>query len=104
VNNYKADVWFKELTTGKKRELTVEGNTSLFKSYYRLARSPNGQWLTFSSAYNIQWRGHGNGTGWKHTQKLSIYVIRPDGTDFIELATKTKYCLGSPDFSPMASA
>jgi hypothetical protein len=44
------------------------------------------------------------GTGWEHTQGLSIYVIRPDSTNFKELATKTKHWLGSSDlFSDVQS-
>lgn len=42
---------------------------------------------------------NGNGTGWEHTQNLSIYSITPQGTDifaYSELALS----FGSPKFSP----
>ncbi|KAJ4360353.1 uncharacterized protein N0V89_000915 [Didymosphaeria variabile] len=104
ANNYKANVWVKDLITGEEKNLTntvlVAGNSSLPEGYYRPAWSPDGEWIAFSSARNTQWRGHGNGTGWEHTQELSIYVIRPNGRDFRQLATKQDYCLGSPKFSP----
>ncbi|KAJ4288586.1 hypothetical protein N0V90_011823 [Kalmusia sp. IMI 367209] len=104
ANTYKANVWVKDLRTGEEKNLTntalVAGNASLPEGYYRPAWSPDGKWLAFSSARNTQWRGHGNGTGWEHTQELSIYVIQPDGSGFRQLATKAEYSLGSPKFSP----
>jgi hypothetical protein len=36
------------------------------------------------------------GTGWEHTQGLSIYVIRPDSTNFKELATRALQRLFEP--------
>ncbi|KAF2119370.1 hypothetical protein BDV96DRAFT_514901 [Lophiotrema nucula] len=104
TNGYKANIWVKDLNTGDGLNLTnsdlVKGNASLPDGYFRPAWSPDGEWLVFSSDRNTPWRGHGNGTGWEHTQELSIYVIRPNGTDFRQLATKTDYCLASPKFSP----
>ncbi len=46
------------------------------------------------------WRGHDEGHGWEHTQELSVYVIRPDGTGFRRIASRPGWCLGSPKWSP----
>ncbi|KAF2791643.1 TolB, C-terminal domain-containing protein [Melanomma pulvis-pyrius CBS 109.77] len=104
ANGYKANIWVMDLKTGKKQNLTntnsVKGVSWSPDSYLKPSWSPDGQWLAFSSDRNTAWTGHGNGTGWEHTQELSIYVIRPDGTDFRKLATKEGYCLGSPKWSP----
>ncbi|KNG47794.1 tat pathway signal sequence domain-containing protein [Stemphylium lycopersici] len=104
ADGYKANVWVMDLKTSDKTKLTntglVKSNESLPESYLRPAWSPDGSWIALSSDQNTQWRGHGNGTGWEHTQELSIYVIRSDGTEFRQLATKENYCLGSPKWSP----
>ncbi|KAF9698128.1 hypothetical protein EKO04_003422 [Ascochyta lentis] len=104
ANNYKANVWVLDLATGSSFNLTntdtVRGNSSLPESYLRPAWSPDGEWIAFSSDRNTKWRGHGNGTGWEHTQELSIYVIRANGSDFRQVLTKSDYCLGSPKWSP----
>ncbi|KAK5992139.1 Tol-Pal system TolB-like protein [Cladobotryum mycophilum] len=104
ANGYKSNIWVKDLRTGTARNLTnslvVRGDPSLPDGYFRPAWSPDGQWIVFSSDRNTRWRGHSNGTGWETTQELSIYLIRPDGSDFRLLASKTGYCLGSPKWSP----
>jgi Tol biopolymer transport system component len=104
ANGGKGNLWVMDLASGKQWSLsntpTVKGNTSLPDGYFRPAWSPDGQWLAFSSDRNTNWTGHGNGTGWEHTQTLSIYVIRPNGTDFRKLASKTDYSLGGPKWSP----
>jgi Tol biopolymer transport system component len=103
ANGYKTNIWVKDLKTGEERNLTnvkeVAGDPSMPDGYFRPSWSPDGQWLTFASDRNTPWRGHGNGTGWEHTQELSIYVIRVDGSGFRKLVSKADYCLGSPKFS-----
>ncbi|GJC86480.1 tol-pal system protein TolB [Colletotrichum liriopes] len=103
-NGYKANIWVMDIATGERRNLTntadVAGDPLKPDGYFRPSWSPDGEWVAFASDRNTEWRGHGNGTGWEHTQELSIYVIRPDGTDFRQIATKSGYCLGSPKWSP----
>ncbi|KAI0532825.1 hypothetical protein GGR58DRAFT_517403 [Xylaria digitata] len=101
---YKANIWVEDLKTGRRRNLTnttiVAGDPSVPDGYFRPQWSPDGKWLVFSSDRNTGWTGHGNGTGWEHTQALSIYAIRPNGSGFRQVATKPGYSLGSPKFSP----
>ncbi|RYP32500.1 hypothetical protein DL767_005189 [Monosporascus sp. MG133] len=72
---------------------------STASGYFRPAWSPDGEQLAFASDRNTQWTGHDNGTGWEHTQQLSIYIIRPNGSDFRQIATKDDYSLGSPNLA-----
>ncbi|GAA5770804.1 tol-Pal system protein TolB [Streptosporangium roseum] len=102
--DHKAHIWVLDLRTNKLKNLTnapnVVGDPSGPDCHFRPSWSPDGQWIAFSSDRNTAWRGHDNGRGWEHTQELSIYIIRWDGTGFRKVAAKEGYCLGSPKWSP----
>ncbi|KXG53736.1 WD40-like Beta Propeller [Penicillium griseofulvum] len=109
ANNYNANIWVKNLETGAEWNITdIPDNRpdeDMMHGHFRPAWSPDGNWLAFSSDRNTIWDGHGNQTflglyGWEHTQELSIYIIRPDGSDLRRVANRTSYCLGSPKWSP----
>jgi len=101
---YRANIWVLDIGSGRLHNLTggtgVQGDSSGPDSFLRPAWSPDGQWLAFSSDRNTDWRGHDSGHGWEHTQELSIYVIRGDGTGFRRVASKPGFCLGTPKWSP----
>ncbi len=102
-DGFRTNVWTSNLKTGKLRNLTGSikpDQEDRQNGYFRPAWSPDGQWLAFSSDRNTEWRGHHNGEGWEHTQELSIYVIRADGTGFRRLASRPDHCLGMPKWSP----
>ena len=109
ANGYKTNIWVMDLSSGQRWNLTdtpsTAANSSLPNGYFRPSWSPDGEWIAFSSDRNSGWYGHGDpvflGTsGWEHTQELSIYAIRPDGSGFRMVATKEGWCLGSPNWSP----
>jgi Tol biopolymer transport system component len=102
--DHRSQIWLLDLRTQKLTNLTgtaaLAGNPEGPDGHFRPAWSPDGSWIAFSSDRNTVWRGHNNGQGWEHTQELSVYVIRPDGSGFRQVATKPGYCLGSPKWSP----
>ena len=101
---YRANIWTLDLPSGSLRQLTgckdVVGTVGNPDCYFRPTWSPDGQWIAFSSDRNTTWRGHSDGHGWEHTQELSIYIIRPDGSGLRKVASKPGHCLGSPKWSP----
>ena len=103
-DGYLANIWVLDLETRHMRNLTgvsgVQGRADLPNGFFRPSWSPDGQWLAFSSDRNTEWKGHHKGAGWEHTQELSIYIIRADGTGFRQFASRPDYCLGSPKWSP----
>ncbi|KAJ5096695.1 hypothetical protein N7456_007416 [Penicillium angulare] len=105
--NYTANIWVKDLKSGDTRNLTdtaaTRGNRASPRGHFRPAWSPDSQWIAFSSDRNTDWTGHSNGTGWEHTQTLSIYAIRRDGSDFRRVVSKVGYSLGTPQWSPDGS-
>lgn len=98
-----ANIWVLDLKTRKLKNLTgvtgVQGRTDSPNGFFRPSWSPDGQWLAFSSDRDTEWKGHHNGAGWEHTQELSIYVIRADGTGFRKVSSRKDYCQGSPKWS-----
>jgi Tol biopolymer transport system component len=104
ANGYRTNLWVRDMASGQARQLTgvgaVRGKEGKPDGYFRPSWSPDGQWLAFSSDRNTEWTGHDHGQGWEHTQELSIYIIRPDGSGFRQVAARPGYCLGSPAWSP----
>jgi Tol biopolymer transport system component len=103
-NGYRANIWLLDVASNGLRQLTgikdIKGKDGKPDCYFRPSWSADGKWLAFSSDRNTEWTGHDEGHGWEHTQELSIYIIRPDGSGFRKVASRAGYCLGSPKWSP----
>lgn len=97
-----ANIWILDLRTRQVRSLTarpeLQGDAAKPNGFFRPAWSPDGRWIAFSSDRNTEWRGHSSGAGWEHVQELSIYVVRPDGTD-LRRVTQGGVCSGAPKWS-----
>lgn len=106
ADGYIANIWTVGLATGARRRLTDgrarthDHDTDSPEGSFRPAWSPDGQWIAFSSDRDSGWTGHSEGHGWEHTQELSIYVMRADGSEVRRVASKPGHCLGSPKWSP----
>ncbi|WP_439489796.1 hypothetical protein [Algoriphagus sp.] len=97
-----ANIWIMDLDSRELYNLTAEegikGDPLRPNGFFRPAWSPDGQWLAFASDRNTIWRGHGNGSGWEHTQELGIYIVRPDGTGLRKISEEG-ISSGSPEWS-----
>ncbi|MBB6255262.1 PD40 domain-containing protein [Nitrospirillum iridis] len=107
ADGYQANIWVLDLDTGERRKLTglpgedVDPNTP--DCSFRPSWSPDGAWIAFSSDRDTAWFGHSDGHGWEHTQELSVYVMRADGSDLRKLISKPGWSYGSPKWSPDGS-
>ena len=84
------NIWVMDLRTKRARNLTGDGRSGpppAMNSNFRPSWSPDGQWIAFSSDRGEQWAGAEQGAGVGHTQPLSVYVIRADGTGLRRLTT-----------------
>lgn len=101
---YTSNIWLTDLNTGLTRNLTnqtgITGNPYSPSGFFSPSWAPDGKHIVFSSDRNTGWTGHDNGTGWEHTQNLSIYSITPRGTNFRLVYSEPAMTLGSPKFSP----
>lgn len=97
-----ANIWTLNIATGALKNVTgsLPFDPSKPHGYFRPSWSPDGQWLAFSSDTGTDWRGHDLPNGWERTQESSIYVIRPDGTGFRQIASNPGHAEGSPSWSP----
>jgi len=104
-DTHTTNIWILDLETKALHNVTghLDGEfDGLPRGYFRPSWSPDGAWLAFSSDRNTPWVGHERGAGEGHYQAISVYVIRPDGTDLRRI-TAPGMAAGSPEFSPDGS-
>src|SRR4051794_4524669 len=86
------NIWVLDLKTKKAKNLTWDGKSTpslTMNSYFRPSWSPDGQWIAFSSDRGEKWAGAEVGAGVGHTQPLSLYVIRADGSGMRRITSTT---------------
>ena len=86
------NIWVLDLKTRKAKNLTWDGKSApspTMNSNFRPSWSPDGQWIAFSSDRGEKWAGAEQGAGVGHTQPLSLYVVRPDGTGLRRITSET---------------
>lgn len=88
----RAHIWLLDLASRRARLLTPSSGSD-----FRPAWSPDGKWIAFSSDRDSN-AGHLPGR-WELLQSLSVYVIRPDGSD-LRRVTRGRGVAGSPRWSP----
>ncbi|HEX8766657.1 MAG TPA: hypothetical protein VF740_15920 [Candidatus Acidoferrum sp.] len=88
----RAHIWLLDLTSRRAHLLTPNS-----RSDFRPAWSPDGKWIAFSSDRDSN-GGHIPGR-WELLHSLSVYVIRPDGSD-LRRVTRGRGVAGSPRWSP----
>jgi len=85
-------IWLLDLASRRAHLLTPNSGSD-----FRPAWSPDGKWIAFSSDRDSK-AGHAPGS-WERLQSLSVYVIRPDGSD-LRRVTRGRGVAGSPRWSP----
>ncbi|WP_254368958.1 MULTISPECIES: hypothetical protein [Paraburkholderia] len=96
------NIWTLNIATGALKNVTgaLKFDPSKPHSYFRPSWSPDGKWLALSSDTGSDWRGHNLPVGWERTQESSIYLIKPDGSDWKKIASNPGFDEGSPSWSP----
>jgi TolB protein len=88
----RAHIWLLDLASRRAHLLTPNSGSD-----FRPAWSPDGKWIAFSSDRDSN-ASHLPGR-WELLQSLSVYVIRPDGSD-LRRVTRGRGVAGSPRWSP----
>jgi Tol biopolymer transport system component len=98
-----ANIWVMDLKSKRARNLTGDGKTAApltMNGNFRPAWSPDGQWIAFSSDRGERWGGAESGAGAGHTQPISLYIMKADGSGVRRLTTATlTSSIGTPAWS-----